>query len=81
MKARVIPPAGKAVILMSNEARALREQDSHDLTQGPITKKILLFAVPTILGNLFQQLYNVVDTLIVGRFAANPTECIAAAQA
>lgn len=39
-----------------------------DLTQGPITKTMLLFAVPMILGNLLQQLYNVVDTLIVGQF-------------
>ena len=39
-----------------------------DLTHGPITKTMLLFAVPMILGNLLQQLYNVVDTLIVGQF-------------
>ncbi len=39
-----------------------------DLTQGPITKTMLYFAFPMILGNLLQQLYNVADTLIVGRF-------------
>lgn len=39
-----------------------------DLTQGPITKTMLLFSVPMILGNLLQQLYNVADTLIVGQF-------------
>ena len=39
---------------MTKEERALRAQDNHDLTQGPITKKILLFALPTIAGNLFQ---------------------------
>ena len=39
-----------------------------DLTRGPITKTMLLFAVPMILGNLLQQLYNVADTLIVGQF-------------
>ena len=39
-----------------------------DLTQGPVMKTMLLFAVPMILGNLLQQCYNVVDTLIVGRF-------------
>lgn len=38
------------------------------LIHGPITKSILLFSAPIILGNLLQQLYNVVDTLIVGRF-------------
>lgn len=39
-----------------------------DLTKGSVTKNILMFAVPMICGNLLQQLYNVVDTLIVGRF-------------
>ena len=39
-----------------------------DLTQGPITKTLLLFSAPMIAGNLLQQLYNVVDTLIVGHF-------------
>ena len=39
-----------------------------DLTRGSVTKGILLFAFPMICGNMLQQLYNVVDTLIVGRF-------------
>ena len=39
-----------------------------DLTTGNITKTMLLFALPMILGNLLQQLYNVADTLIVGQF-------------
>lgn len=38
-----------------------------DLTKGPITKNILLFTFPMICGNMLQQLYNIVDTLIVGR--------------
>lgn len=38
-----------------------------DLTQGNITKTMLLFAGPMILGNLLQQCYNIADTLIVGR--------------
>ena len=41
-----------------------------DLTQGNITKTLLKFAFPMICGNLLQQLYNVVDTLIVGSFSA-----------
>ncbi|MEG0971299.1 MAG: MATE family efflux transporter [Lachnospiraceae bacterium] len=36
------------------------------LTQGPIWKGLLYFAFPLFLGNLFQQLYNTVDSLIVG---------------
>lgn len=39
-----------------------------DLTQGPVMKTMLGFAVPMILGNLLQQCYNVADTLIVGKF-------------
>jgi len=36
------------------------------LTEGKISKKIILFALPIFLGNLFQQLYNVADSLVVG---------------
>lgn len=39
-----------------------------DLTQGNVTKNMLLFAGPMILGNLLQQFYNIADTLIVGQF-------------
>lgn len=39
-----------------------------DLTEGSITRTMLAFAVPMIIGNLLQQLYNVADTLIVGQF-------------
>ena len=38
-----------------------------DMTKGNPLKLILLFSIPLLIGNLFQQLYNVVDTLIVGR--------------
>lgn len=38
-----------------------------DLTQGSITKGLLLFAAPMVAGNLLQQLYNIADTLIVGQ--------------
>ena len=38
------------------------------LTEGSIWKRIIGFAVPLFLGNLFQQLYNTCDSLIVGNF-------------
>ena len=38
-----------------------------DMTKGSITKHIFRFAFPVALGILFQQLYNIVDTMIVGR--------------
>ena len=40
----------------------------NELTQGPVMKTMLRFAVPMILGDLLQQCYNIADTLIVGRF-------------
>ena len=38
------------------------------MTTGPIWKRIIFFAIPLFFGNLFQQLYNTADSLIVGRF-------------
>ena len=38
------------------------------MTQGPIWRKIVTFAIPLFFGNLFQQLYNTADSLIVGNF-------------
>ena len=38
------------------------------LTQGPITRNMLLFALPLMCGNLLQQMYNIADTWVVGRF-------------
>lgn len=52
---------------------------TQDLTKGNITKTLLLFALPMILGNLLQQTYNITDTLIVGRFVGK--EALAAAGA
>ena len=39
-----------------------------DLTHGNTLKLIISFCIPLIGGAIFQQLYNVVDTMIVGRF-------------
>lgn len=41
------------------------------MTEGPIWKRIIAFAVPLFWGNLFQQLYNTADSLIVGNFLGN----------
>lgn len=38
-----------------------------ELTSGNITSALLAFAGPMIIGNLLQQIYNIADTLIVGR--------------
>lgn len=39
-----------------------------DLTKGKITVNILLFALPLMVGNLLQQMYNIADTWVVGRY-------------
>ena len=39
-----------------------------DMTHGPIIRKALLFALPIVLGNILQQLYSTVDTLVVGNY-------------
>ena len=39
----------------------------HNLTEGKISRSLLLFALPMMAGNLLQQFYNIADTLIVGR--------------
>ena len=51
-----------------------------NLTTGSITKTMLLFALPMMVGNVLQQLYNVADTLIVGRIlGANALAAVGAA--
>ena len=41
------------------------------MTDGPVSKRIIAFAIPLFWGNLFQQLYNTADSLIVGNFLGN----------
>ena len=38
------------------------------MTEGPIARQILAFTLPLLLGNVFQQLYNTVDSVVVGNF-------------
>ena len=37
------------------------------MTEGPVRKKIITFAIPVFIGQLFQQMYNTADSLIVGK--------------
>lgn len=39
-----------------------------DMTEGSIIKQVTLFALPLMLGNIFQMLYNTVDSIVVGNF-------------
>lgn len=49
---------------------------SRDLTEGNIAKQVLLFSLPLMLGNVFQMLYNTVDSIVVGNFVG--TQALAA---
>jgi len=42
-----------------------------DMTQGSVVRHLIMFAIPLLLGNLFQQLYNTVDAWIVGNYVGN----------
>ena len=57
---------------MSNDQRQrLKRGKDVDMTSGSIARHIILFALPLLAGNVFQQLYNMVDTWVVGRFVSN----------
>lgn len=47
------------------------KKKSVDMTQGSIIRHIIQFALPLLVGNIFQQLYNTVDTWVVGNFVSN----------
>lgn len=44
------------------------KQNKGLMTEGVIWKQLLLFALPLLLGNLFQQFYNTVDSIVVGNY-------------
>ncbi len=49
----------------------LQRKDDVDMTNGSIIRHILTFAFPLLIGNIFQQLYNTVDTWVVGNYVSN----------
>lgn len=46
----------------------MKNNMTNDMTKGNPVKLILLFSIPLLIGNVFQQFYSMVDTIIVGRF-------------
>ena len=44
------------------------------MTEGSIWQKMLLFCIPLVLGNVFQQLYSTVDSIIVGRLVGDTAQ-------
>ena len=55
---------------------AYKKTTARDMTQGSIVKQLVLFSLPLMLGNVFQMLYNTVDSVVVGNFVG--TQALAA---
>ena len=58
------------MIFSHHHAHAPARRDV-DMPQGSITRHLIQFALPLLAGNVFQQLYNMVDTWVVGNFVSN----------
>ena len=62
---------GKHNIFRSHHSLPRSQNRTVDMTQGSIVRHILTFAFPLLMGNLFQQMYNTVDTWVVGNYVSN----------
>ena len=47
---------------------------TYDLTEGPVTRQLLIFAYPFVLSNLLQIVYNLVDLVVVGHFGGSVSQ-------
>ena len=56
---------------MSFHFRARRSRRETNMTEGSISRHLIDFAMPLLIGNIFQQLYNTVDTWVVGNYVSN----------
>ena len=59
------------VVNEKSRSMAMKPKPAKTMTEGTIWKQILLFSIPLILGNLLQQMYNTVDSIIVGNFVGS----------
>ncbi len=57
--------------LAAVKSRLFRPKRDVDMTEGSIARHIIVFAIPLLIGNLFQQLYNMVDTWVVGNYVGS----------
>ncbi|MBR5283938.1 MAG: MATE family efflux transporter [Clostridia bacterium] len=64
---------------MANAAKTVGRRSSMDMTEGNIIKLIIVFALPILAGQIFQNLYNSVDAIVVGRYVG--TTALAAVSA
>lgn len=56
---------------MANFSKAVPKRNDVDMTVGSISGRIIKFSLPLLAGNLFQQLYNMVDTWVIGQTENN----------
>lgn len=61
---------------MANSHISTQKSTARDMTEGSIVRQIVLFSLPLMLGNVFQMLYNTVDSIVVGNFVG--TQALAA---
>lgn len=59
------------MIHTKSASRFFRRGGDVDMTEGSIVGHIIKFALPLLVGNIFQQLYNTVDTWVVGNYVSN----------
>ena len=52
-------------------SRVVGKKYDVDMTRGGIFKHLVVFALPLMLGNVFQMLYNAVDTWVLGNYVSN----------
>lgn len=57
--------------MSGNKAVRVGRRRDVDMTEGSIIRHLILFALPLLAGNVFQQFYNMVDTWVVGNFVSN----------
>ena len=62
---------------MAELSVSAKKSTVRDMTDGSIIKQIILFSLPLMLGNVFQMLYNTVESIVVGNFVG--TQALAAA--
>ena len=55
---------------MTKAIRTSKSKDK-DMTEGSIVRHLIMFSLPLLAGNVFQQLYNTVDTWVVGNYVSN----------
>lgn len=70
-KGNVLPPCDAGGAGYYTEDALVMSKSKIDMTKGSIMKNVLLFAIPIVIGNILQQLYTTVDTLVIGNYCGH----------